>query len=77
MVGETVALDRVATLTNADESETLEFKATIGTRRDATRTVWGMLNHGGGQVPSKLMREELRVEKLELCRLMLRRILVR
>lgn len=34
----------------AGESETLEFKSTTGTRREAARTVCAMLNQQGGQV---------------------------
>lgn len=32
------------------ESVTLEFKATMGARREAARTVFAMLNHGGSHV---------------------------
>ena len=42
--------DEVATLTASSESETLEFKETTGTRREATMTVWAFLNQNGGQV---------------------------
>ena len=34
----------------AGESETLEFKHTTDTRREATQTVCAMLNQRGGQV---------------------------
>ena len=42
--------DHVTTLTASGESETLEFKATTGTRREAAMTVCAFLNQGGGQV---------------------------
>ena len=42
--------EQVATLTSAGESEALEFKATTGTRREATATVCAMLNQRGGRV---------------------------
>ena len=38
------------TLTASGESETLEFKATTGTRREAAMSVCAFLNQGGGQV---------------------------
>ena len=41
---------QVASLAAFGESETLEFKETTGTRREATRTVCAFLNQGGGQV---------------------------
>lgn len=37
-------------MVSAGESETLEFKSTTGTRREAARTVCAMLNQRGGQV---------------------------
>ena len=37
-------------LATTGESETLEFKETTGTRREATMTVCAFLNQGGGQV---------------------------
>ncbi len=37
-------------LTTSGESETLEFKETTGTRREAARTVCAFLNQDGGQV---------------------------
>ena len=40
----------VAALAATGESETLEFKETTGTRREATRTVCAFLNQGGGRV---------------------------
>ena len=40
----------IATITSEGESETLEFKLTTGTRREAARTVCAMLNNSGGQV---------------------------
>ncbi len=45
-----MTLDRIAALAASRESETLEFKATTGTRREATMTVCAFLNQGGGQV---------------------------
>lgn len=41
---------RIAGLVAAGESETLEFKSTTGTRREAAMTVCAMLNQQGGQV---------------------------
>ena len=40
--------EQIATLAEAGESETLEFKATTGTRREAAATVCAMLNQRGG-----------------------------
>lgn len=45
-----MTLDQITILVASGESETLEFKQTTGTRREATRTVCAMLNHCGGQV---------------------------
>lgn len=42
--------DQVAALVAAGESETLEFKTTTGTRREAAKTVCAMLNQRGGYV---------------------------
>ena len=42
--------ERIARMIVAGESETLEFKSTTGTRREAARTVCAMLNQQGGQV---------------------------
>ncbi len=42
--------EHVARLAAFGESETLEFKATTGTRREAVMTVCAFLNQGGGQV---------------------------
>ena len=41
---------QVADLTSSGESETLEFKETTGTRRQATMTVCAFLNGSGGRV---------------------------
>ena len=41
---------QISTLAASGESETLEFKETTGTRREATMTVCAFLNQGGGQV---------------------------
>ena len=43
-------IDHVTTLAASGESETLEFKETTGTRREAAMTVCAFLNQGGGQV---------------------------
>jgi len=45
-----MTLNQITALTASGESETLEFKRTTGTRREATRTVCAMLNHRGGRV---------------------------
>ena len=42
--------DQIAALVASGESETLEFKATTGTRREAAATVCAMLNQQGGQI---------------------------
>lgn len=42
--------ERIAGLVKAGESETLEFKSTTGTRREAAKTICAMLNQQGGQV---------------------------
>ncbi len=42
--------DEIATLAASGESETLEFKTTTGTRREAAITVCAFLNQRGGQV---------------------------
>ena len=43
-------VDHITTLAASGESETLEFKATTGARREAAMTVCAFLNQGGGQV---------------------------
>ena len=43
-------LEAIRSLVAQGESETLEFKATTGGRREAARTVCAMLNHRGGHV---------------------------
>ncbi len=45
-----MSAERIARIVAAGESETLEFKSTTGTRREAARTVCAMLNQQGGQV---------------------------
>lgn len=45
-----MTLQQVTGLAASGESETLEFKATTGTRSEATRTVCAFLNQEGGQV---------------------------
>ena len=42
--------ERIAALAASGESETLEFKETTGTRREATMTVCAFLNQGSGRV---------------------------
>ncbi len=42
--------ERIATMVAAGGSETLAFKSTTGTRREAAQTVCAMLNRQGGQV---------------------------
>ena len=42
--------DQIETLVASGESETLEFKATTGTRREAAATICAMLNQRGGHV---------------------------
>ena len=43
-------IERIAALAASGESETLEFKETTGTRREAAMTVCAFLNQGGGLV---------------------------
>ncbi len=45
-----MTVERIARMVSAGESETLEFKTTTGTRREAVRTVCAMLNQQGGLV---------------------------
>ena len=45
-----MVLEEILALAAERESETLEFKRTTGTRREAAATVCAMLNHRGGQV---------------------------
>ena len=45
-----MTLDHITTLAATGESETLEFKETTGTRREAAMTVCAFLNQRGGQV---------------------------
>lgn len=42
--------DEIAAIVALGESETLEWKATTGARREAAATVCAMLNHWGGHV---------------------------
>ena len=42
--------DDISALAETGESETLEFKETTGTRREASSTVCAFLNQRGGQV---------------------------
>ena len=50
MLNHRVRPDDIATLAAVGESETLEFKQTTGTRREAVRTVCAFLNQRGGHV---------------------------
>ena len=45
-----MTLDEITALVATGESETLEFKSTTGTRREAVKTVCAMLNQRGGYV---------------------------
>ena len=45
-----MGIEQIASLAASGESETLEFKETTGTRREAAMTVCAFLNQGGGQV---------------------------
>ena len=45
-----MTIEQIVILTAYGESETLEFKETTGTRREAAMTVCAFLNHRGGQV---------------------------
>ena len=42
--------DQIASLAASGEAETLEFKTTTGTRREAAMTVCAFLNQNGGQM---------------------------
>ena len=50
MLRQAMTREIISTLAASGESETLEFKETTGTRREATMTVCAFLNQGGGQV---------------------------
>ena len=52
-----MVLERIMALADERESETLEFKRTTGTRREAAATVCAMLNHRGGHVLFGVTRE--------------------
>ena len=43
-------IDQITTLTASGESETVEFKETTGSRREAAMTVCAFMNQSGGQV---------------------------
>ena len=45
-----MTLEQITALAATGESETLEFKHTTGTRREAAQTVCAMLNQRGGHV---------------------------
>ena len=50
MLRQAMTREIITTLAASGESETLEFKETTGTRREAAMTVCAFLNQGGGQV---------------------------
>lgn len=54
-------IDHIPSLAASGESETLEFKETTGTRREAAMTACAFLNRHGGQVLFKLMTDEVPV----------------
>ena len=69
-----MVLEQIAVLAAPGEPETLEFKETTGTRREATMTVCAFLKQHSGQVLSKallrkLMTDEIRVGELDLTAL--------
>lgn len=45
-----MTLNEIIALTASSESETLEFKSSTGTRREAAKTLCAMLNQSGGQI---------------------------
>ena len=45
-----MSIDEIRAVVALGESETLEFKETTGSRREAAETICGMLNHRGGLV---------------------------
>ena len=45
-----ITREQIAAWSTLGESETLEFKATTGERREGTRGLCSMLNHRGGRV---------------------------
>ena len=45
-----MSAERIARIVATGESETLEFKSTTGTRREAAQTVCAMLNQQGGKI---------------------------
>ena len=56
----------IATLATSGESETLEFKKTTGTRREATMTICAFLNQGGGQVLFGVTRDGKKSEEITM-----------
>ena len=52
-----MAREQLETWAQAGESETLEFKATTGERREGAHTLCAMLNHRGGRVLFGVTRE--------------------
>ena len=54
-----MTLDQLKKLAGAGESETLEFKTTTGTRREAAATICAMLNQRGGHVLFGITPESL------------------
>ncbi len=49
--------DQITTLAVSEKSETLEFKETTGTRREAAMTVRAFLNQSGGARRTRRKRE--------------------
>ena len=45
-----ITLDKISLLVSNGESETLEFKKTTGSRREAAKTLCAMLNQQGGLI---------------------------
>lgn len=67
-------VNNLGMLAEGGKSETLEFKETAGTRREANMTICAFLNQDGGQVLvglllQKLMTGETRMVELHLSAL--------
>ena len=56
-----MAIDQITDLATSSESETLEFKETTGTRREAAMTVCAVRNQRGGEVLFGIRQAEGRV----------------
>ena len=52
-----MTLDEIEALAASGESETLEFKETTGTRREAAKTVCALLSQVGGQAFFRITQE--------------------